>query len=170
MAGKSTFLRTVGINLVLAYTGAPVNAESLSTGLFRVFTSININDSLGDGLSHFYAEVKRLRLLLDELDKEDQYPLFYFVDEIYRGTNNRERYIGSAAFLKEVAGKNGIGMVSSHDLELADLESEISQLGNWHFSESITNGKMNFEYTLKPGPCPSTNALKIMKIEGLPVE
>ena len=170
MAGKSTFLRTVGINLVLAYAGAPVNAKSLNTGLFRIFTSINVNDSLGDGLSHFYAEVKRLKQLIDELNKEDRLPLFFFVDEIYKGTNNRERFAGSAAFLREIAGKNGIGMVSTHDLELADLESEINQLTNWHFSESISNDKMSFEYKLKPGPCPSTNALKIMKIEGLPIE
>ncbi|XWN38467.1 MAG: hypothetical protein ROO71_05885 [Balneola sp.] len=169
MAGKSTFLRTVGINLVLAYSGAPVNAKSLNTSLYRIFTSINVNDSLSDGLSHFYAEVKRLRELLDELNKNDEEPLFFFVDEIYKGTNNRERYAGSAAFLKEVGRKNGIGMVSTHDLELADLESEIDALSNWHFVESIENGKMSFEYKLKSGPCPSTNALKIMEMEGLPV-
>ncbi|MEQ9308742.1 MAG: MutS family DNA mismatch repair protein [Balneolaceae bacterium] len=168
MAGKSTFLRTVGINLILAYSGAPVCARSLNTDFFRVFSSINITDSLDDGLSHFYTEVKRLRFLLDELFKENEQPLFFFVDEIYRGTNNRERYAGSAAFLKEVAGKNGIGLVSSHDLELADLEDEIPQLSNWHFVESIEDGKMTFEYKLKSGPCPSTNALEIMKMEGLP--
>lgn len=169
MAGKSTFLRTVGINLVLAYSGAPANARSLNTGLYRIFTSINVNDSLGDGLSHFYAEVKRLRELLDELNKDEDQPLFFFVDEIYKGTNNKERYAGSAAFLREVAGKNGIGMVSTHDLELADLESEIEALSNWHFVESIEGGKMSFEYKLKSGPCPSTNALEIMRMEGLPV-
>lgn len=170
MAGKSTFLRTVGINLVLAFAGAPVNAKSFNTQFFRVFSSININDSLGDGLSHFYAEVKRLKQLLEELDKADELPLFFFVDEIYKGTNNRERFAGSAAFLKKVAGKNGVGMVSTHDLELAELETDIPQLSNWHFAESIEDGKMSFEYKFMPGPCPSTNALQIMKIEGLPVE
>ncbi len=170
MAGKSTFLRTVGINLVLAYSGAPVNAKSFNSDFFRIFTSINVVDSLGDGLSHFYAEVKRLRQLLDALNQTHQLPLFFFVDEIYKGTNNRERYAGSAAFLKEVAGKNGAGMVSTHDLELASMEEVIPQLGNWHFSELIKDGKMSFEYKLKSGPCPSTNALQIMKIEGLPVE
>jgi len=168
MAGKSTFLRTIGINLVLAYAGAPVCAKNMQIGWFRVFSSINITDSLDDGLSHFYTEVKRLRYLLDELNKEDEAQLLFLVDEIYRGTNNRERYAGSAAFLKEVAGKNGIGLVSSHDLELADLEKEIPQLSNWHFVESIENGKMTFEYKLRSGPCPSTNALQIMKMEGLP--
>lgn len=170
MAGKSTFLRTVGVNLALANAGAPVDATSFTTNYFRLFSSININDSLDDGLSHFYAEVRRLRRLLDELNKEDGFPLFFFVDEIYKGTNNRERYAGSAAFLKEVAGKNGVGMVSSHDLELAELDKEIERLSNWHFSETIEDGKMSFGYKLKPGPCPSTNALHIMKMEGLPIE
>ena len=169
MAGKSTFLRTVGINLILAYSGAPVNAKEFNTGLYRVFTSINVNDSLGDGLSHFYAEVKRLRSLLSELESVEKAPLFYFVDEIYKGTNNRERFAGSSAFLKYVAGKRGVGMVSSHDLELADLEEEIAPLTNWHFAESIEDGKMTFGYKLSSGPCPSTNALKIMEMEGLPV-
>lgn len=133
MAGKSTFLRTVGINLVLANAGAPVDASSFRTRVFRLFSSINISDSLDDGLSHFYAEVKRLRALLDELEREHKYPLFFFVDEIYKGTNNRERYAGSAAFLKKVAEKTGVGMVSSHDLELSELEEEIPRLSNWAF-------------------------------------
>lgn len=169
MAGKSTFLRTVGINLALCFAGAPVNAQSFQTIPYRLFTSINVKDSLDQGLSHFYAEVKRLRKLMDELNNDHPYPLFFFVDEIYKGTNNRERLIGSEAFLKQVAGRNGIGMVSTHDLELAQLEEEIPQLSNWHFEETIESGKMSFEYKLKPGPCPTTNALKIMEMEGLPV-
>lgn len=170
MAGKSTFLRTVGVNLVLAFAGAPVNASSFTTRNFRVFTSINVKDSLEGGLSHFYAEVRRLRKLLDELEGEHSVPLFFFVDEIFKGTNNRERFQGSTAFLKNVAGKNGVGMVSTHDLELASLENEISGLSNWHFAETIENGKMSFEYKIKKGPCPTTNALKIMQIEGLPID
>ena len=169
MAGKSTFLRTVGINLCLCFAGGPVNADMLDTVPFRLFSSINVKDSLDRGLSHFYAEVKRLRKLLDELRSEHSYPLFFFVDEIYRGTNNRERFKGSTAFLKKVANQHGIGMVTTHDLELAQLEEEIPELSNWHFEETIEGGKMSFEYKLKPGPCPTTNALKIMQMEGLPV-
>jgi len=168
MAGKSTFLRTTGINLAICFAGAPVNASSLSTIPFRLFSSINVTDSLDDGLSHFYAEVKRLRELLDLLQDDHDTPLFFMVDEIYRGTNNRERLQGSEAFLKNVAGKNGVGLVSTHDLELAQLEESIPQLSNWHFTETIEEGKMSFEYKLKPGPCPTTNALKIMEMEGLP--
>jgi hypothetical protein len=169
MAGKSTFLRTVGINLALCFSGGPVNASSLTTIPFRLFSSINITDSLDEGLSHFYAEVKQLRKLLTFLEDNHPMPVFFLVDEIYRGTNNRERLQGSKAFLQNVAGKNGIGMVSTHDLELAQLEETIPELSNWHFSETIDDGKMSFEYKLKSGPCPSTNALKIMEIEGLPI-
>jgi hypothetical protein len=169
MAGKSTFLRTVGINLALCFAGGPVNADAFRTIPFRLFTSINVNDSLDQGLSHFYAEVRRLRALLEELKRPHEYPLFFFVDEIFKGTNNRERLIGSTAFLKNVAGRNGAGMVSTHDLELAQLDEEISVLSNWHFEETIKDDKMSFEYKLKPGPCPTTNALKIMEMEGLPV-
>lgn len=168
MAGKSTFLRTMGINLAMCFAGAPVDASSLSTIPFRVFSSINVTDSLDDGLSHFYAEVKRLRGLLNLLEDDHPTPLFFMVDEIYRGTNNRERLQGSEAFLKNVAGKNGVGLVSTHDLELAQLEETIPQLSNWHFAETIEGGKMSFEYKLKAGPCPTTNALKIMEMEGLP--
>lgn len=168
MAGKSTFLRTMGVNLALCFTGSPVNASALSTIPFRIFSSINVTDSLDDGLSHFYAEVKRLRQLLNLLNDDHQTPVFFMVDEIYRGTNNRERLQGSEAFLKNVAGKNGVGLVSTHDLELAQLEESIPQLSNWHFAETIQDGKMSFEYKLKPGPCPTTNALKIMEMEGLP--
>ncbi len=169
MAGKSTFLRTVGINLALCFAGAPVDASFFETAPFRLFSSINVTDSLNEGLSHFYAEVKRLRKLMDELRAEHSLPLFYFVDEIYRGTNNRERLAGSSAFLKEVAGKNGIGLVTTHDLELAGLQETIPTLTNWHFEETIEEGSMYFDYKLKNGPCSSTNALKIMKNEGLPV-
>ncbi len=168
MAGKSTFLRTMGINLAICFAGAPVNASSLSTIPFRLFSSINVTDSLDDGLSHFYAEVKRLRELLTLLQDNHDTPLFFMVDEIYRGTNNRERLQGSEAFLKNVAGRNGVGLVSTHDLELAQLEESIPELRNWHFAETIEDGKMSFEYKLKPGPCPTTNALEIMKMEGLP--
>lgn len=169
MSGKSTFLRTLGINLCLCLSGGPVNASSFHTIPFRLFTSINVVDSLDEGLSHFYAEVRKLRRLLDELKRDDAWPLFFLVDEIFRGTNNRERLTGSTAFLKHVAGTDGVGVVSTHDLELASLDEEIPQLSNWHFEETIKDGKMSFEYKLKPGPCPTTNALTIMEMEGLPV-
>lgn len=170
MAGKSTFLRTMGVNLCLAYSGAPVNAKIFNTKMFRLFTCIRVSDSVTDGLSYFYAEVKRLKALIDELKKENDMPLFFLVDEIFRGTNNRERLLGSRAYIKALTGDNGLGFISTHDLELVKLSDEISQIKNYHFRDEVIDDKMIFNYKIQEGACPTTNALKIMKIEGLPIE
>jgi MutS domain V len=171
MAGKSTFLRTVGLNLCLAYAGAPVNAERLHLSLFRLFTCIKVSDSVQDGLSYFYAEVKRLRLLLSAVEKKDEVPVMFLIDEIFRGTNNRERHIGSHAFIRALSNhRDALGVIATHDLELTGLAGEISGIANYHFCEEVGDGQMVFDYLLRDGPCPTTNALKIMSIEGLPVE
>jgi hypothetical protein len=171
MAGKSTFLRTMGLNLRLAYAGAPVNANSLQTSLFQLFTCIKVSDSVQDGLSYFYAEVKRLKLLLSAVENEEHLPLLFLIDEIFRGTNNRERHIGSHAFIRALASQpNALGLIATHDLELTKLEGEIPGITNFHFREEVGDGRMVFDYQLHAGPCPTTNALKIMQIEGLPVE
>jgi hypothetical protein len=170
MAGKSTFLRTIGVNLALAYAGGPVNAHHLHTRLFRLFTCIKVSDSVTHGISYFYAEVKRLKALLLALEADHPLPLFFFVDEIFRGTNNRERFIGSRAYLQRLVGQRGVGLVSTHDLELARLADQNPQLKNYHFRDEVAGDRMIFSYTLHPGPCPTTNALKIMELEGLPVE
>lgn len=171
MAGKSTFLRTVGVNLCLAYAGAPVNAERLQTSLFRVFTCIKVSDSVQDGLSYFYAEVKRLKLLLSAAEAEADLPIIFLIDEIFRGTNNRERHIGSHAFIKALSiRKKALGLIATHDLQLTNLADEIPGIANFHFREEIGDGRMVFDYELRPGPCPTTNALQIMRLEGLPVD
>lgn len=171
MAGKSTFLRTVGLNLCLAYAGAPVNAERLHLSLFRLFTCIKVSDSVQDGLSYFYAEVKRLRLLLSAVEQQNQVPVMFLIDEIFRGTNNRERHIGSHAFIRALANhREALGIIATHDLELTGLAIEIPGIANYHFCEEVGEGRMVFDYLLRDGPCPTTNALTIMSIEGLPVE
>lgn len=171
MAGKSTFLRTLGVNLCLAYAGAPVNAERLRTSLFRIFTCIKVSDSVQDGLSYFYAEVKRLKLLLSAAEAEADLPIMFLIDEIFRGTNNRERHLGSHAFIKALSiRRNALGAIATHDLELTNLADEIPGISNFHFREEIGDGRMVFDYLLRPGPCPTTNALEIMRIEGLPVD
>ncbi len=169
MAGKSSFLRTVGVNLCLAYAGGPVNAQSCQTIPFRLFTALSVSDSVTDGISYFYAEVKRLKRLLDTLNADDPLPLMHLVDEIFRGTNNRERFIGSRAYIRALVGGNGFGLIATHDLELVKLADELPGVKNYHFREEVAAGKMIFDYKLRPGPCPTTNALKIMKAEGLPV-
>ena len=170
MSGKSTFLRTLGINLCLAYAGGPVNASLFQTSLFRVFTCIRINDSVTEGYSYFYAEVKRLRALLTEVESDNSMPLFFLIDEIFKGTNNRERRIGSESYISALVGQNCLGVISTHDLELVTLEEKLPDIRNYHFREDVLDGQMVFDYQLREGPCPTTNALKIMQLEGLPVD
>jgi len=170
MSGKSTFLKTLGVNLCLAYAGGPVCAPRLQASLFRLFTCIQVNDSLTDGFSFFYAEVRRLQALLQALKNEHEFPLFFLIDEIFRGTNNRERLIGSRAYIRALAGQKGLGAISTHDLELTKLAETLPQIHNYHFREDVVDGKMLFDYKLHDGPCPTTNALKIMQLAGLPVE
>jgi hypothetical protein len=170
MAGKSTFLRTIGVNLVLAYAGAPVNAERLQTSLFSIFTCIKVSDSVQDGLSYFYAEVKRLQALLAATELDHSLPVLFLIDEIFRGTNSRERLIGSRSYIRTLASGTSVGLVATHDLELIKLADEIEGVVNQHFREEVCEGKMVFDYRLRTGPCPTTNALTIMRLEGLPVE
>lgn len=169
MAGKSSFLRTVGVNLCLAYAGGAVMADTLHTALFRLYAVIRVNDSVTDGYSFFYAEVRRLQTLLAALRRPSPYPLFYLIDEIFRGTNNRERLIGSRAYIRALVGGHGVGLIATHDLELVRLADELSAVTNLHFRDEVVDGRMVFDYKLRAGPCPTTNALKIMRLAGLPV-
>jgi len=169
MAGKSTFLRTMGINLCLAYAGSVVNASSLRTSPFELYACIRVTDSLADGYSYFYAEVKRLKGLLTEIERGTQFPLFFLVDEIFKGTNTYERLVGSEAYIRSLIGRDCVGAISTHDLELVKLAEEFSGIKNYHFREEVRDGRMVFDYVLHRGPCPTRNALKIMELEGLPV-
>lgn len=170
MAGKSTFLRTIGVNLCLTYAGAPVNADRLRTSLFRLFTCIKVSDSVQDGLSYFYAEVKRLQALRAAAIALDDLPVLFLIDEIFRGTNSRERLIGSRSYIRSLSETTAIGLVATHDLELVKLADEIDGVVNLHFREEVSDGRMVFDYRLRSGPCPTTNALTIMRLEGLPVD
>ncbi len=169
MSGKSTFLKTLGINLCLAYAGSAVNAEVFRTQPFRLYSSMKITDSLSQGVSFFYAEVKRLKSLWLELCNDQAHPIFFLIDEIFRGTNNRERLLGSRSYIQSLTDLNGIGVIATHDLELTHLDEQISKITNYHFRDEVQNGKMLFDYKLHSGPCSTTNALKIMKQEGLPI-
>ncbi|MFZ5862851.1 MAG: MutS family DNA mismatch repair protein [Nitrospirota bacterium] len=169
MSGKSTFLRTLGINLCLAQAGAPVCAEHWTSPWMRLYCCIRIDDSLDEGISYFYAEVKRLKRLLDAAEDRSRPPVFFLIDEIFRGTNNRERLIGSRHYVRALGGANAIGLVSTHDLELVKLADEHPRITTQHFRETVDERGLVFDYHLRPGPCPTTNALKIMAREGLPV-
>jgi DNA mismatch repair ATPase MutS len=154
----------LGINIVLANAGAVVNAGHLRLSYFRPFACIKVNDSLAEGYSYFYAEVRRLKDLLDALERDERRPLFYLIDEIFKGTNNRERLLGSEAFIRVLAGKHGTGAISTHDLELANMPT----LNNFHFSDAVQDGQLIFDYCLRAGVSPTTNALRIMRLAGLP--
>lgn len=169
MSGKSTFLRTIGINLCLAQAGGPVCAGSFEWTWSRLACCIRVDDSLDAGLSFFYAEVKRLKTILDATKDRTVAPVLFLIDEIFKGTNNRERLIGSQAYITALSKGHGFGLVSTHDLELADLEQTIPRLRNAHFQETVSDGALTFDYQLRPGPCPTTNALRIMELEGLPI-
>lgn len=170
MAGKSTYLRTVGINLCLAYAGTVVDATRFRYAPARLASCIRVSDSIADGFSYFYAEVRCLKAILDALESPDPLPLIYFIDEIFRGTNNRERLIGSRSLIQAMAGKHGVGLLSTHDLELVQLADGNPRIQNTHFREDVVDGRMVFDYLLREGPCPTTNALRIMALAGLPVE
>ena len=169
MAGKSTFIKTIGVNLRLAYAGAPVAAEHLVTRPVRLYSCIRISDSIADGYSYFYAEVQRIKGLLEALDEPGP-PVLYLIDEIFRGTNNRERLEGSRAVLNALIGKNALGFLATHDLELASLAERHPEVRNFHFLDEVRDGQLFFDYKIRPGPCPTSNALKIMRLEGLPVD
>ncbi|TAJ10423.1 MAG: hypothetical protein EPO61_03005 [Nitrospirae bacterium] len=169
MSGKSTFLRTIGINTCLAQAGAPVCATSFDWTWVRPVCCIRVDDSLEAGLSFFYAEVKRLKRLLDATHDRSARPVLFLIDEIFKGTNNRERLAGSKAFIQALASGNGLGLITTHDLELAQLEQELPAVANAHFQETVEAKTLTFDYRLRPGLCPTTNALRIMELEGLPV-
>lgn len=169
MSGKSTFLRTLGLNLCLAQAGAPVCAAAFEWSWSRLACCIRVDDSLDAGLSFFYAEVKRLKTILSATEDRTAPPVLFLIDEIFKGTNNRERLTGSRAYIQALAKGQGYGLVTTHDLELTDLERSTPGLTNSHFQETVSAGALQFDYRLRSGPCPTTNALRIMELEGLPV-
>ena len=150
--------------------GAPVIATQFRAQPFRLHTCIRITDSIVDGFSYFYAEVKCLKQLLDEVQAADELPVLYLIDEIFRGTNNRERLIGSRAFIRNLIGANAVGLIATHDLELKHLAEDYALAHNYHFRDQVSDGRLVFDYLLREGPSPTTNALKIMELEGLPIQ
>jgi hypothetical protein len=168
MSGKSTLLRAMGVNVVLALLGAPVCAVALTLGELRVVTSMRIKDSLEEGVSHFYAELQKLKLVID-LARGDR-TVFFLLDEILHGTNTRERLIGARAIVRELLARGAMGAVSTHDLGIGDLEAELDgRAKNVHFEEQVVEEKMTFDYKLREGLVQSSNALRLMKIVGIDV-
>ncbi len=168
MSGKSTFLRTCGVNAVLAFTGAPVCASAFTVSLVRLHSSMRVSDSLEENISSFYAELRRLRAIISGAESDPK--VFLLLDEILRGTNSDDRYIGSVALIKQLTGYGAVAMVATHDLRLAGLEQELPQsIENYHFDVKVNGEELFFDYRLTPGICSSFNASLLMKKMGIKV-
>ncbi|SEI85509.1 MutS domain III [Dyadobacter sp. SG02] len=169
MSGKSTFLRTIGLNLVLAQMGAVVSAGAFSCSPVRVFSSMRTQDSLEESTSSFYAELKRLRKLLGLADEHAGAPVFYLLDEILKGTNSADRHRGAEALIRQLHSKKASGMVSTHDLELGEWGATENYIHNFHFRSDVENGQLHFDYRLHEGICRSFNASELMRMMGIAI-
>ena len=168
MSGKSTLLRGVGVNVVLAMAGAPVRASRLRLSTLQVGASIRINDSLQEGSSRFYAEITRLRQIVD--CARGSLPLLFLLDEVLQGTNSKDRRIGGEGIVRALVTRGAIGIVSTHDLALTDIGGSLDgRLHNVHFQDELTNGRMTFDYTLRDGVVTKSNGLELMRSIGLDV-
>lgn len=168
MSGKSTLLRTVGLNCVLAWAGAPVRAIRLTISPLQVGASIRVQDSLQDGKSRFYAEITRLRQIVELTG--GPLPVLFLLDELLSGTNSHDRQIGAAAIVKSLVERGACGMLTTHDLALAHIAKTTRPSGaNVHFADTIEDGRLHFDYSLMPGVVERSNALELMRSVGLNV-
>jgi DNA mismatch repair ATPase MutS len=165
MSGKTTFMRTLGINLVLANLGLNAFAKKFHMGPFLLFTSMRNTDNLGENVSSFYAELARIKELL--VQAENGTPIFFLLDEILKGTNTTDRIMGSEALIRQLTASNCKGIISTHDIELSGLETRIPCLINHSFHSEIKENEILFDYKIKNGPCPSFNAHKLMELMGI---
>ena len=164
MAGKSTFLRTVSLSIVMANCGLPVCAESFKYAPRRLITSMRTTDSLSEDESYFYSELKRLKFIVDTIEVKDY---FIILDEILKGTNSKDKAIGSKKFIEKLIKSKSTGIIATHDVSLCDLENEFSDIKNYYFDAEIIESELHFDYTLKNGICKNMNAsflLEKMKI------
>jgi len=166
MAGKSTFLRSVAVNLVLAQIGAPVCAKAFTFSPVRLYSSMRIADNLAENTSTFYAELKKLKSIIDEVKKHEK--IFILLDEILRGTNSLDRHAGSEALIRQLLKENAVAVIATHDVELATLENEYqTAISNYHFDVQVEGEELYFDYKLKRGVCQSMNASLLMKKIGI---
>jgi hypothetical protein len=165
MAGKSTFLRTIGVNLVLAFMGSPCCMTSGSVSPVRLFTSMRTQDNLEEGVSSFYAELLRVEQLLKLA--ESGAPVFFLLDEMFKGTNSQDRYKGGISLIRQLSELHASGIVSTHDLELARATSEYLPVRNYSFNSRVTGREMFFDYKLTEGLCLDFNASELMRKSGI---
>ena len=168
MSGKSTLLRTLGVNAVLAQAGAPVRARRLTLSPVAVGASIRVTDSLQGGISRFYAEILRLRQILDLT--AGPLPVLFLIDEFLHGTNSHDRRIGAGALVRGLVERGAIGLITTHDLALAEIAEALgAQAANVHFEDHIENGQIHFDYVMRPGVVRKSNAIELMRSVGLEI-
>ena len=168
MSGKSTMLRTLGVNAVLAQAGAPVRAHRLRLSSLAIGASIRLTDSLQGGVSRFYAEILRLRQILDET--AGSLPVLFLIDEFLHGTNSHDRRIGAEALVRGLVERGAVGLITTHDLALADIAAELGErAANVHFEDQIVDGQIRFDYHMRPGVVRKSNAIELMRSVGLEI-
>ncbi|WFD11827.1 MutS-related protein [Tepidibacter hydrothermalis] len=169
MSGKSTFLRTIGINLVLAYSGAPVCADYMKCSIVDIYTCMRTSDNIEKSISSFYGELLRIKKIINATKESNQ--IFFLLDEIFKGTNSQDRHIGAKVLIKQLYNNGAMGLVSTHDLELGDLENESNgNFKNYHFREYYKDNKIYFDYKLRSGISTTTNALYLIKMIGIELD
>jgi MutS domain V len=172
MSGKSTLLRTLGSNVVLAQAGATVRARRLRLSPLALGASIRVTDSLHEGVSRFYAEILRLRQILDEASGKvpGKPPLLFLIDEFLHGTNSHDRRIGAEAMVRGLVKRGAVGLITTHDLALADIADGLGErAANVHFEDRVENGRIEFDYVMRPGIVRKSNAIELMRSVGLEV-
>jgi DNA mismatch repair ATPase MutS len=167
MSGKSTLLRAAGVNAVLALSGAPVRAIKLVLSPLAIGATLRINDSLQEGYSRFYAEILRMR---DIVERAHGTAVLFLLDEILHGTNSHDRRIGTEAIVRALVGTGAIGLVTTHDLALTEIVVNLGpRAANVHFEDQMVDRQMVFDYRLRPGVVEHSNALELMRAIGLDV-
>jgi hypothetical protein len=168
MSGKSTLLRTLGTNVALAQAGATVRARRMRLSPLALGASIRVTDSLQEGVSRFYAEILRLRQILDETS--GKLPVLFLIDEFLHGTNSHDRRIGAEAMVRGLVERGAIGLITTHDLALADIANGLGErAANVHFEDRVENGRIEFDYIMRPGVVRKSNAIELMRSVGLEV-
>ncbi len=167
MSGKSTFLRTAGINLVLAYSGAPACAKAFKASVMEIYTCMRVSDNMGKSISSFYAELLRIKTIVKAAAEKKK--IFFLLDEIFKGTNSIDRHTGAKVLIERLVKTDSIGMVSTHDLELCTMENTNNMIRNYHFREYYENGEIRFDYKLRSGASTTRNAIYLMKMAGIEI-
>ena len=168
MSGKSTFLRTVGFNCILAYLGLPVKGESFEAPILKVYTCMSTGDNLEESISSFYAEILRIKIIVEGVKRGEK--ILFLLDEIFKGTNSLDRHEGAEILINQLLEGNTLGLVSTHDFELCDMEKKDSTIQNYNFREYYDNNILKFDYILRKGVSQTRNARYLMKMAGIDIE